>query len=82
MASSKVYVISCPDYGHAEGAVRELICRMGGMERFVRPGERIFLKVNLLAAARPEQAITVHPAVAAAVGRLAVDCLLYTSRCV
>ena len=73
MASSKVYVISCPDYGHAEGAVRELICRMGGMERFVRPGERIFLKVNLLAAARPEQAITVHPAVAAAVGRLAVE---------
>ena len=60
MASSKVYVISCPDYGHAEGAVRELICRMGGMERFVRPGERIFLKVNLLAAARPEVAIPLY----------------------
>lgn len=69
----KVYVAPCPDYGRAAEALAGLIAQMGGMERFVKPGERLLLKPNLLAAARPEQAVSTHPAVVAAVAALVRD---------
>jgi uncharacterized protein (DUF362 family)/Pyruvate/2-oxoacid:ferredoxin oxidoreductase delta subunit len=40
------------------------------MERFVRPGARILLKPNLLAASPLERAVTTHPAVVRAVAEL------------
>jgi uncharacterized protein (DUF362 family)/ferredoxin len=53
-----------------EQRIAELLAMMGGIERFVEPGERIALKVNLLLAAEPEKAITTHPTLASAVGRM------------
>ena len=70
MEETQVYAASCPDYAQAEGAIRALVEQMGGMGRFVRPGERIVLKANLLRAAPPESAICTHPAVVEAVARL------------
>ena len=70
MEENRVYAASCPDYGQAEGAIRALVAQMGGMGRFVRPGERIVLKANLLRAAPPESAICTHPAVVEAVAKL------------
>ena len=70
MQGNQVFVASCPDYEQAEGAIRALVEQMGGMGRFVRPGERIVLKANLLRAAPPESAICTHPAVVEAVARL------------
>lgn len=66
----RVYAVPCPDYGGAELAIRQTVAAMGGMERFVRPGERILLKANLLRAAPPESAICTHPAVVAAMAKL------------
>ena len=40
---------------------------LGGMAAFVKPGERIGLKPNLLLGSDPDQAIITHPAVLAAV---------------
>ena len=70
MEETQVYAASCPDYGQAEACIRTLVEQMGGMGRFVRPGERILLKANLLRAAPPESAICTHPAVVEAVARL------------
>ena len=70
MEETQVYAASCPDYGQAEGAICALVEQMGGMGRFVRPGERIVLKANLLRAAPPESAICTHPAVVEAVAKL------------
>ena len=70
MEENRVYAASCPGYGQAEGAIRALVAQMGGMGRFVRPGERIVLKANLLRAAPPESAICTHPAVVEAVAKL------------
>lgn len=66
---NKVYVIKCPDYAQAAEKLNELFAMMGGMERFVKAGEELLLKVNLLAPAPPEKAISTHPAVAAAVAK-------------
>jgi uncharacterized protein (DUF362 family)/NAD-dependent dihydropyrimidine dehydrogenase PreA subunit len=67
---SRVYVVECPDYERAEGKLTELLKMMGGIGQFVAPREKIALKVNLLLAAEPERAITTHPAIVTAVGRL------------
>ena len=68
-----VYVVRCPDYEHAEGRLAALLARMGGISQFASPGEQIVLKVNLLQASPPEKAVTTHPAVVAAVARMAKE---------
>ncbi|MBN1811660.1 MAG: DUF362 domain-containing protein [Anaerolineae bacterium] len=68
---NKVYIVKCPDYKQVGERMAELFGLMGGIEQFAAPGEKIVLKVNLLAAAKPEEAITTHPAVTAAVGKMA-----------
>lgn len=73
MEGNRVYLAACPDYGQAEAKLREAVAALGGMERFVRPGERILLKANLLRAAPPESAICTHPAVAAAAAKLVAE---------
>ncbi|MFR5863684.1 MAG: hypothetical protein ACLUES_19290 [Flavonifractor plautii] len=40
MEGNRVYLAACPDYGQAEAKLREAVAALGGMERFVRPGER------------------------------------------
>jgi uncharacterized protein (DUF362 family)/NAD-dependent dihydropyrimidine dehydrogenase PreA subunit len=67
---NKVYVVRCADYDQAEDKAAELFDMMGGMEQFAAPGEKIVLKVNLLLAAAPEKAVTTHPAVVTAVGKM------------
>ena len=54
MTENRVYVIRCGGYQQAEEALRSALAQMGGMERFVKPGERILLKANLLRPAPPE----------------------------
>lgn len=49
-----------------EGLVR-LLEPLGGMRRFVKPGERVLIKPNLLSAKPPEAAVTTHPEVLRAV---------------
>ena len=55
------------DFEAVQTALRRALVPLGGMAAFVRPGERIVLKPNLLLGSAPEEAITTHPAVVAAV---------------
>jgi len=61
----RVSVVRCRDYDpdRVELALRESLNLLGGISQFVKPGQRVCLKVNLLAAAGPERAVTTHPAV-------------------
>ena len=68
---NEVFVVRCPGYDQAEEKITELLTMMGGMGQFAAPGEKIVLKVNLLQPTAPEKAVTTHPAVVAAVGRMA-----------
>ena len=68
---NRVYIVKCPNYEQAQEKIAELFSLIGGIEQFAAPGEKIVLKVNLLAAAEPEEAITTHPAITAAVGKMA-----------
>ncbi|WP_035236158.1 DUF362 domain-containing protein [Desulfobacter vibrioformis] len=67
-----VALCACPDYDAANvaSAVDRAVALCGGMERFVRPGQRVLLKPNMLSAAPLEQRVTTDPAVVRAVGKL------------
>ncbi len=55
-------------------SIRALLEPLGGMEAFVRPGDRVVLKPNIIDGRAPESAVTTHPEVVRAVARLALDC--------
>lgn len=65
MPKAQVSVVRCPTYEPASVgvAVGEAIDHLGGVRRYVRPGNRVLIKVNLLVGAAPERAVTTHPAV-------------------
>ena len=69
---TKVALCACPDYDTANvaSAVDRAVGLCGGMETFVRPGQRVLLKPNMLSAAPLEQRVTTDPAVVRAVGKL------------
>jgi len=71
---NRVYVVKCGDYQETEKGIQELLAMMGGIEQFAAQGERIALKVNLLRAAKPDEAVSTHPAVTSAIARMAKAC--------
>ena len=68
---AKVILKYCPDYTmNVEQHLREGLSELGGMSAFVKPGQKVLLKVNLLMKKRPEEAVTTHPSVVEAVVHL------------
>ncbi len=65
---SPVVTTRCADYEleSVRAAVKRVLEPLGGIAAFVRPGERIALKPNLLFGVSPDQGITTHPAVVTA----------------
>jgi len=72
MNRSTVALVRCDDYEPetVQNALQRGVKLLGGLDRFVRPGERILLKPNILAGDEPEKAVTTHPAVLAGCARL------------
>lgn len=69
---SLVSVVACETYAleQVRRSIAAVLAPLGGIERFVRPGMRVLLKPNLLAAADLERAVTTHPTVVRAVTEL------------
>lgn len=53
--------------------LKQLLEPLGGMQSFVKPGQKVLLKPNMLAGKTPEQAVTTHPEIVRAVIRLVQD---------
>jgi uncharacterized protein (DUF362 family) len=68
---TNVYVVRCESYEKADEKIKNLLNLMGGIGQFAKKGEKITLKANLLGAVPPERAVSTHPAIIAAVGKLA-----------
>lgn len=64
----RVAVVKCRNYEQdlVDRQVDRCLQLMGGLSRYVKKGDRVLLKVNLLSPEPPEKAITTHPAVVAA----------------
>lgn len=59
----KVSLVSCDDYElkHVRQAIDKSFKNIGGIEKYIRPGERVLLKINLLMKKKPEEVTTTHP---------------------
>jgi uncharacterized protein (DUF362 family) len=68
----QVAIAGCTTYDDEEvrAAVEAAVQPQGGLERFVWPGQRVLLKLNLLSAHPSERAVTTHPAIVKAVVRM------------
>ena len=60
-----VSIVTCGSYDEADvlKCLRRAIALIGGIEIFVRPGNRVLLKPNLLYGKSPEKAVTTHPSI-------------------
>ncbi len=67
---TRVSIVRCSDYSNAKDAIRESLNLIGGLEKIIAPGNRVLLKPNVLAIRPPEDAVTTHPAVVAAMCEL------------
>jgi len=67
-----VSLVRCESYEphQVEEALHEVLEPLGGMTRFVKPGDLVLLKPNLLSARAPEKRVTTDPAVVRAVAGL------------
>jgi len=67
----QVAVVECHDYDmhNVDTAIEECLARLGGLDKFIKPGMKVLLKCNLLMRKKPEECTTTHPAVVAAVAR-------------
>jgi len=64
---AKISLLKCGDYNKVNHIVKEAVALLGGISQFVKPGEKILIKPNLLAPKDPSEAVTTHPQVVKAV---------------
>ncbi len=71
MNPNLVSIVPCETYAPdvCEQALIDVLAPFGGLE-WVRPGMRVGIKANLVSGAKPEKAVTTHPALLAALTRL------------
>ncbi|MCL6471861.1 MAG: DUF362 domain-containing protein [Firmicutes bacterium] len=69
MSKAIVSIAKCSHYKLQEiaEALKALLEPFGGLEYFVRPQDKVLIKINLLRSATPDKAVTTHPVVAEAV---------------
>jgi uncharacterized protein (DUF362 family)/ferredoxin len=62
---SDVSIVRCPNYGNEEVLknLQEAIGLIGGIGTFVKKGDRVLLKPNLIFGKSPERAVTTHPSI-------------------
>ena len=72
MAKSKVAIIRCKNYEPETVyiSIKKALSLIGEMSSFVKKGEKILLKPNILAGRNPELVTTTHPAIFEATVRL------------
>jgi uncharacterized protein (DUF362 family)/Pyruvate/2-oxoacid:ferredoxin oxidoreductase delta subunit len=63
--TSTVSIVKCGSYEEiaVESAVFDALSALGGIGKYVKKGNRVLLKVNLLSASTPDKAITTHPSI-------------------
>jgi len=64
------YPVAVVHVEDVEADVRRGIALLGGIERYVRPGALVLIKVNMFSRATPESARVTHPAVVLAVAKM------------
>lgn len=65
---SEVSIVKCGDYDpqRVKKSVQQSLELIGGIDKIVKPGDNVLLKVNAIVGFPPERAATTHPSVVSA----------------
>lgn len=71
-----VVIMSLKSYDEQRlcASLGELFLELGGMEKFISPGDKVLLKPNMLSARNPGKRVTTDPAVVEQTARMVMDC--------
>ena len=61
------------EYERLREVLHEIVQSLGGWEPYIKPGQKVLLKPNLLAKKKPEDATTTHPAFVQALAGLLIE---------
>lgn len=72
---NRISVVRSSDYDgeRIEAGVRQAVDMLGGMGRFVQPGQKVLVKPNMVQSSDPARAVVTHPMVVRAVVKLAQE---------
>lgn len=59
--TDKVSIVKCERYNEAEAAIKEALDLIGGIEKYVKKGDKVVIKPNLVSKKKPDEAVTTHP---------------------
>ena len=69
---NRVSLVACDNYDQAliDEKIKETFDNLGGIDSFVKKGQVVVLKPNLVSAKTPDAAVTTHPSIVEAVAKL------------
>ncbi|MBN1332443.1 MAG: DUF362 domain-containing protein [Synergistales bacterium] len=72
---NKVAMVSQDSYNYEQvrSRMKEMIGLLGGMGNFIKPGDRVLIKPNLLSASKPSKRITTDPVIVKAAASLVLE---------
>lgn len=56
-----VSLVRCERYAEAQAAVDEALELLGGIDKFIKKGDRVVIKPNLVSRKKPDEMVTTHP---------------------
>lgn len=66
-------IVKCDRYSDCLSYIKHAVDLIGGMEKFIKKGDKVVIKPNLVSKRNPNDAVTTHPDFVNAVIRLAED---------
>lgn len=58
---NRVSIVKCSDYSKSREAAQRALDLIGGIEKFVKKGDRVVIKPNLVSRKKPDEAVTTNP---------------------
>ncbi len=59
---NKISIVKCSEYADVQNAVNTALELIGGMEKFIKKGDKVVIKPNFVSKKKPDEAVTTHPA--------------------
>ena len=59
--TDKVSIVKCERYAEVQNAVEQAVNLIGGIEKYVKKGDKVVIKPNLVSKKKPDEAVTTHP---------------------
>jgi len=72
--NATISILRCEtyEYGQVRRILEQSLQNLGGLSKYIAPGEKVLLKVNMLLKKRPEDGATTHPAIVRALADILV----------